>query len=46
MYASAHIDNAGSNRILRKIGMLLTEQYHYDGLLCNWYELDNTTLSK
>lgn len=44
MYASAHIDNAGSNAILRKIGMQLVSQFDFDGLPCNWYELKNTTL--
>ena len=41
MYASAHVDNAGSNKILQKIGMIKTEQYYYEDLLCNWYELEN-----
>ena len=41
IYASAHLDNVGSNRILRKIGMLQTEQYYYENLLCNWYEMEN-----
>ena len=41
IYASAHADNVRSNRILRKIGMLQTEQYYYENLLCNWYEMEN-----
>lgn len=41
MYASAHVDNAGSNKILQKIGMLQAGQYYYEDLLCNWYELEN-----
>lgn len=44
IYATAHIDNAGSNRILQKIGFQKNGQYmHYD-LLCNWYELQNPNL--
>ena len=41
IYASAHANNVRSNRILRKIGMLQTEQYYYENLLCNWYEMEN-----
>lgn len=41
MYASAHVDNAGSNKILQKIGMLQNGQYYYEDLLCNWYEMEN-----
>jgi len=41
MFASAHVDNKGSNSILQKIGMIQKERYLYDNLLCNWYELQN-----
>lgn len=41
MIATAHVDNDGSNTILQKIGMVKKEQYLYDDLLCNWYELQN-----
>ncbi len=41
MYASAHVDNIGSNKILQKIGMKENGQFYYDDLLCNWYELEN-----
>lgn len=41
MYASAHIDNLGSNTILQRIGMKQNGQFFYDDLLCNWYELRN-----
>lgn len=33
----AHIDNAGSNRILSKIGLQLVEQFVYENLPHNWY---------
>lgn len=41
IYASAHVDNVGSNKILCKIGMVEKGQFYYDDLLCNWYELEN-----
>ena len=44
MYASAHIDNLGSNTILQRIGMKQNGQFFYDDLLCNWYELRNPEL--
>ena len=44
VYASAHIDNIGSNKILKKIGMQQNGQFLWNGLTCNWYELNNTTL--
>jgi len=39
--AAAHSDNSASNRILEKIGMKMTEQYLENGVLWNWYELEN-----
>ena len=41
MYASAHVDNVGSNTILQRIGMQQTSQFYYENLLCNWYEMNN-----
>lgn len=46
VYASAHVDNIGSNIILKKIGMQQNGQFLWNGLTCNWYELENTTLAK
>jgi ribosomal-protein-alanine N-acetyltransferase len=38
--AGAHVDNQGSNRILRqKLGMSLIETFTYDGEPHNWYRL-------
>lgn len=45
IYASAHIENIGSNKILQKIGLQQNGQFLWNGLTCNWYELENT-LSK
>lgn len=41
MYASAHVDNLGSNTILQRIGMQQNGQFYWEDLLCNWYELEN-----
>ena len=41
LYAMAHIDNNGSNRILQKLGMQQKNQYLSHECPCNWYELDN-----
>lgn len=41
MYASAHVDNLGSNTILQRIGMKQNGQFYWEDLLCNWYELEN-----
>ena len=43
VFATAHVENRGSNKILQKIGLKQNGQYlHYD-ILCNWYELKNNT---
>jgi RimJ/RimL family protein N-acetyltransferase len=44
MDAAAHTDNSASNKILQKIGMVLTEQYLEDNVSWNWYELKNLNL--
>lgn len=41
LYASAHIDNGGSNAILRKLGMRPDGTFDWNGLRCNWYSLKN-----
>lgn len=40
VYAAAHLDNVGSNKILQKIGMNLIEQFYYDDIKCNWYSIN------
>ena len=42
LYASAHIENAGSINALQKIGMTITEQYWHQDLPCHWFELKAT----
>lgn len=44
VYASAHVDNVGSNKILKKIGMQQNGQFLWNELTCNWYELNNNRL--
>jgi [ribosomal protein S5]-alanine N-acetyltransferase len=44
MYASAHVDNVGSNKILQKLGMKQNGQFYWRDLLCNWYELTNIAI--
>lgn len=44
IYASAHIDNIGSNKILKKIGLNQNGQFLWNELTCNWYELDNNLI--
>ena len=44
MQAAAHADNIGSNKILKKIGLKMTEHYLEDGVYWNWYKLKNPNL--
>lgn len=39
IYASAHIDNVGSNTILEKISLKREGQYFYEDIPCYWYKL-------
>jgi ribosomal-protein-alanine N-acetyltransferase len=41
MYAMAHINNAGSNKIIQKMGFHQKNVYLHNGIPCYWYELDN-----
>ncbi|MEO0899858.1 MAG: GNAT family N-acetyltransferase [Bacteroidota bacterium] len=40
IFAGAHVDNIGSNRVLNKLGMELLEQFTFEEMLCNWYGMD------
>ncbi|TGD59648.1 GNAT family N-acetyltransferase [Flavobacterium humi] len=46
VYASAHIDNIGSNTILQKIGLQQNGQYLHHDIPCYWYELTLEEYSK
>lgn len=37
---TAHVQNDASNKILKKIGFKFIENYYYEDILCNWYELN------
>ena len=39
VYAGAHIENDGSNRVLNKMGFQMLEVFEYDGMPHNWYRL-------
>jgi len=39
VYAMADIDNEGSNKILRKVGLTCIETFDLDGIEHNWYKL-------
>jgi len=45
MYAMAHIDNVGSNKIIQKMGFQQKNTYLHNNIPCYWYELENNTLS-
>ncbi len=40
VYAAASIENEGSNKILKKVGLKFIETFYYDGTKCNWYKID------
>lgn len=39
IYAAAHMENSGSNRVLVKLGMRCLETFDYDGAPHNWYKI-------
>jgi len=40
VYGGAHVENIGSNKVLKKMGMNFIEEFDYAGLMHNWYRLD------
>jgi len=46
VFASAHVENSASNKILKKVGFKFIEIYDYDGLSCNWYRISKTEWEK
>ncbi|MFY0673310.1 MAG: GNAT family N-acetyltransferase [Bacteroidia bacterium] len=38
--AAAEVAHIKSNHVLQKIGMRNTEQFEFEGELCNWYEMN------
>lgn len=39
IYGMADCDNAGSNKVLRKVGLSFINEFEYDGIKHNWYEI-------
>lgn len=39
IYAGAHIDNIGSNKVLQKVGLKFLETFEYDSAPHNWYKI-------
>lgn len=39
IYAAAHVDNIGSNRVLQKLGFQRKNAFYYQDLPCHWYAI-------
>ena len=39
IFAGAHVDNIGSNKVLQKVGLQFVEIFEYDGAPHNWYKI-------
>jgi [ribosomal protein S5]-alanine N-acetyltransferase len=39
VYARAHFENAGSNKILKKVGLKFIEEFVHEGIKHNWYKI-------
>jgi len=46
VYAIAHIENLGSNAVLKKIGFSLKEVFEYEGSPHNWYKITKEDFEK
>lgn len=44
LFAAAHVDNEGSNYILKKIGFQWEKYFFYEDLKCNWYKMDRSAI--
>ena len=40
IYAGAHIDNIGSNKVLQKVGLKFIETFEYDKAPHHWYKIN------
>ena len=43
---AAETGNIASNKVLKKIGLLFMEEFQYEDVLINWYELKNEDYAK
>lgn len=39
IYAAADVENIGSNKVLKKVGMQCVDTFKYKGILLNWYQI-------
>tara|TARA_R110002073_G_scaffold123234_1_gene266705 strand:+ start:2030 stop:2572 length:543 start_codon:yes stop_codon:yes gene_type:complete len=39
IFGAAELDNLASNRVLKKIGLRFSNEFLYNEIKCNWYEL-------
>jgi len=42
IFAGAHVDNIGSNKVLQKVGLRLIEVFEFDGDEHNWYGISKS----
>jgi ribosomal-protein-alanine N-acetyltransferase len=42
IFAGAHVDNIGSNKVLQKVGLRLIEVFEFDGDDHNWYGISKS----
>lgn len=46
IYAMAHYQNKGSNKVLRKVGLKFIEPFDYNGTTHNWYAINREDWTK
>ena len=46
IYGAADIENIGSNKVLKKIGLKFINEFQFKGVVCNWYELKKEAYGK
>lgn len=46
VYAMADIENEGSNKILKKVGLTFIESFDLEGIKHNWYKLERSAYEK
>jgi ribosomal-protein-alanine N-acetyltransferase len=46
IYGAADTENAGSNKILQKIGLQFVNEFEYDNVKVNWYQLKKENYGK
>jgi [ribosomal protein S5]-alanine N-acetyltransferase len=46
VYGMASVDNIGSNRVLRKVGLTFVETFTHEGIEHNWYKIDKVNFDE